>query len=322
MTPFPKITLEQWRTLIAVVEAGGYAQAAEQLHKSQSTLTYAVQKLERLLGIRVFEIQGRKAVLTSAGKVLHRRGKMLIEEAARLERAAAGLSTGWEAELRLAVDIIFPTWLLLECFARFAEEHPETRIELIESVLGGTDEALLEGLADLAIGSSTPPGFIGDPLMQVRFIAAAHPDHPLHRLGRSLTLEDLSRHRHLVVRDTGRDRRRTPGWLNERRWTVSHMATSIRAACLGLGYAWYAAEIIRDELEAGELKPLPLREGAERWATLYLIFADRDAAGPGVLRMAEILRDGVKRRCPKAGLSDSAGDLPTTASCQRYPDDA
>lgn len=48
--PFPKSTLEQWRGFVAVVEAGGYAQAAEQLHKSQSTLTYAVQKLERLLG--------------------------------------------------------------------------------------------------------------------------------------------------------------------------------------------------------------------------------------------------------------------------------
>src|SRR5512137_1483760 len=179
MTEFPKIALDQWRTLIAVVEAGGYAQAAEQLHKSQSTLTYSVQKLERLLGVKVFEIQGRKAVLTPAGQVLYRRGKILMEEALRLERAAASLAAGWEPELRLAVDIIFPTWLLLECFARFAEEHPETRIELIESVLGGTDEALLEGRVDLAIGSSVPPGFIGDPIMHVRFIAAAHPDHPL-----------------------------------------------------------------------------------------------------------------------------------------------
>ncbi|QXP84473.1 LysR family transcriptional regulator [Methylococcus sp. Mc7] len=299
MTAFPKITLDQWRTLIAVVEAGGYARAADQLHKSQSTLTYAVQKLERLLGVKVFEMQGRKAVLTAGGQVLYRRGKMLMEEALRLERVAAGLSAGWEPELRLAVDTIFPTWLLLECIARFAEEQPETRVELIESVLSGTDEALLEGRADLAIGSSMPPGFVGDPVMRVRFIAAAHPDHPLHRLGRSLTLEDLSQHRHLVVRDSGRERSRTPGWLNERRWTVTHKETSIRAACMGLGYAWYAEDIIRKELEAGELKPLPLREGAERWATLYLIFADRDAAGPGALRIAELVRAGIARHCPK-----------------------
>lgn len=299
MTAFPKISLDQWRTLVSVVEAGGYAQAAEQLHKSQSTLTYAVQKLERMLGVKVFEIQGRKAVLTAVGQVLCRRGKMLMEEALRLERAAASLAAGWEPELRLAVDGIFPTWLLLDCFARFADEHPETRIELIESVLGGTDEALLEGRADLAIGSSVPAGFIGDPLMPVRFIAAAHPEHPLHKLGRALTLDDLRQHRHLVIRDTGRERSRTPGWLNERRWTVSHKATSIRAACMGLGYAWYAEDVIREELDTGELKPLPLREGQERWAVLYLIFADRDAAGPGVLQLAEIIRAGIAEHCPK-----------------------
>ena len=304
MAEFPKIALDQWRTLISVVEAGGYAQAAEQIHKSQSTLTYSVQKLERLLGVKVFEIQGRKAVLTPAGQVLYRRGKILMEEALRLERAAASLAAGWEPELRLAVDIIFPTWLLLECFARFAEEHPETRIELIESVLGGTDEALLEGRVDLAIASSVPPGFLGDPIMQVRFIAAAHPDHPLHRLGRPLTLEDLRQHRHLVVRDTGRERSRSPGWLNEQRWTVSHKATSIRAACMGLGYAWFAEDIIREELEAGALKPLPLREGAERWATLYLIFADFDAAGPGALRISKLIRDGIAAYCPNAGPAD------------------
>ncbi len=304
MTTLPKITLDQWQTLVSVVEVGGYAQAAGQLHKSQSTLTYAVQKLERMLGVKVFEIRGRKAVLTAVGQVLYRRGKTLMEEAVRLERAATSLSAGWEPELRLAVDTIFPTWLMLGCLASFADEHPETRIELIESVLGGTDEALLEGRVDLAIGSSVPPGFVGDPIMSVRFIAAAHPAHPLHRLGRPLTREDLRQHRHLVIRDTGRERARTPGWLNEQRWTVSHKATSIRAACMGLGYAWYADDIIRKELDTGELKPLPLREGAERWATLYLIFADRDAAGPGALRMAEIIRDGIAKHCPNTGTVD------------------
>jgi DNA-binding transcriptional LysR family regulator len=310
MAEVPRITLDQWRTLVAVVDAGGYAQAAEQLHKSQSTLTYAVQKLENLLSIKVFEIQGRKAVLTPSGQVLYRRGKTLVDEAVRLERAAAGLATGWEAELRIAVESIFPDWLLLKCFARFGEERPEIRIELIQSVLGGTDEALLEGRVDLAIGSWVPPGFIGDAIMQVRFIAAAHPDHQLHRLERTLALDDLRRHRHLVVRDTGRERLRTPGWLNEQRWTVSHMNTSIRAACLGLGYAWYPEDLIRSEIEAGELKPLPLREGAERWATLYLVFADPDATGHGALRLSPLIRAGIAEHCPKGRAALSESSLP------------
>ncbi len=297
-----KISLDQWNTLVSVVESGGYAKAGERLHKSQSTLTYAVQKLENLLGVKAFEIRGRKAVLTPAGEVLYRRGKSLLEEAQRLEHAAGHLARGHEPEIRLAVEILFPTWLLLECLASFAAEQPETRIELLESVLGGTDEALAAREVDLVIGSAIPPGFVGDVLMPVRFICAAAPSHPLHRLGRELTLEDLRAHRHLIVRDSGARRtRKAGGWQNENRWTVSNKATSIRAALMGLGYAWYAEEMIREELERGALKPLPLREGAEQRGTLYLIFADRDAAGPGALRLAELIRIGVRRECRLQG---------------------
>src|ERR1700691_2272947 len=138
MQAHPRISLEQWRALAAVVDAGGYAQAAKSLHKSQSSVTYAVQKLDTLLGVKDFEVVGRKAQLTATGQVLYRRAKALLEEASTLEGAAAALAVGWEPELRLAVEIIFPTWLLLQCLSRFAGERPETRIELYETVLSGT----------------------------------------------------------------------------------------------------------------------------------------------------------------------------------------
>jgi DNA-binding transcriptional LysR family regulator len=288
-----RITLDQWAALVAVVESGGYSQASERLNRTQSTVTYNIKRLEELLGVRVFELKGRKASLTPTGEVLYRRGKSLLAEAARLERAAADLARGWEPELRLAVDIIFPTWLLLECFAGFAQDHPDTRIELVESVLGGTEEALTEGRVDFTIGPTIPGGFVGDFLMNVRFVCAASPKHPLHALGRSLTLDDLRRHRHLVVRDSGAQRSRSGGWLNEIRWTVSNKATSIRAACMGLGYAWYPIESIREELQRGTLEPLPLEEGAERFVALYLVYADRECAGPGTRALVEIIRKRV-----------------------------
>src|SRR6186713_801844 len=107
MADAPRITLEQWRALQAVVEAGGYAQAAERLHKSQSTVTYAVQQIQRLLALEVFEIRGRKAMLTQAGQVLYRRARTLLEAAATLERGAAEMAKDWQPEIRLAVEIIF-----------------------------------------------------------------------------------------------------------------------------------------------------------------------------------------------------------------------
>jgi DNA-binding transcriptional LysR family regulator len=293
----PRITLDQWAALVAVVEHGGYAPASRQLHRTQSTVTYTIQKLEEQLGLRVFERHGRRSVLSAAGQVLYRRGKALLDDANRIERSAVGLAQGWEAEIRLAVDAIFPTWLLLRALGAFGAERPEIRIELVEAVLGGVEEAITEGRVDFIIGTLVPGGFAGDALMQVRFVCATAPSHPLHQLGRAVDIDDLRAHRHLVVRDSSARRARSGGWLNERRWTVSNKATSIRAACMGLGYAWFAEENIREELDSGALQRLPLTAGAERFAMLYLVYADRVAAGPGTRRLVEILREHVADSC-------------------------
>jgi DNA-binding transcriptional LysR family regulator len=299
----PRISLEQWRSLQAIVDAGGYAQAAVALHKSQSAVTYAVQKIERQLQLKLFEIEGRKARLTDAGRLMYRRARALLEEAGAVESAAATLGQGWESEIALAVEIVFPTWVLLECLALFALERPETRIELYETVLSGTEQALVEKRVSLAIGPVVPAGFTGNALMTVRFIAAAHPDHPLHKLGRELSSEDLRRHRQLVIRDSGTARSGNARWLEaEQRWTFSHKATSIHAAVSGLGFAWFAQDTIRRELEQGLLKPLPLREGAEQMAPLYLIHAGQDQTGRGSLRLAEIIRTRVASACRDAGV--------------------
>lgn len=303
----PRITLDQWQALVAVVEAGSYARAAEQLHKTQSTVSYAVQKLEDQLGVDAFRTEGRKAVLTQPGQVLYRRGRALVDEASRVERVATSLAAGQEAELRIAIEILFPTWLLLGCMEEFSRDQPHTHLELYESVLDGTNELLTEGRVDLAVTSLIPPGFLGDPLMQVRIIAVAAPTHPLHGLGRAITTDDLRAHRHLLVRDTGTQRiRRGGGWRGaEQHWTVSNKATSIRALCMGQGFAWVAEEIIRTELESGELVPLPLTEGAERWSTLYLVYPDPLMTGPGPARFGELIRRAVSRCSDVGGCSGS-----------------
>lgn len=294
----PRISLEQWRCLAAVVEAGGYAQAAERLHKSQSSVTYAVQKLQGALKVRAFEIQGRKAVLTPVGNMLYRRARALLDDAGELERAAHKASAGWEAEIGLAAEVLFPTWLMFDCLSRFGAESPQTRIEWIETVLGGTAEALTAGTADLGIAVRVPTGLSGEPLIAVYFVPVAHPDHPLHKLPREITVRDLRKHRHIVVRDSSTQRDKKSELLEvEQRWTVTNMSTSIGAVSRGHGFAWLPQDKIRTEIEEGALKILPLRGGRERTAQLYMIFADRDAAGPGVLRLAEIVREEVARGC-------------------------
>ncbi len=293
-----RVSLEQWRAFVAVVDAGGYAQAAEKLSKSQSAVSYAVQQIESLLGLKAFEIQGRRAVLTPTGHLLHRRAQALLDEAAGVEHAGRSLAAGWEAEITIAVEIIFPIEILLKALERLALESPHTRIEIIESVLGGTPEALLEGRAQLVVSGQIPPGFIGHSLMRLRIAPTAHPNHPLHQLGRELTLRDLRAHRHLVVRDSGSKRTAASNLLEaKQRWTFSHLASSVDAAKRGYGFAWYVQDRIQDEIRRGELKELPLSGGGDRFVELYLIVADPEGAGPGVLRLAQLLSQEVAGAC-------------------------
>ena len=293
----PRISLEQWQALVAIVEAGSQARAAERLHKTQSTVTYAVQRIESLLGVKAFDIQGRKAVLTPTGQLLYRRAKILLDEAAGAEAAAQRISSGWEAEIRIAMEHVFPTAVMFQCLERFSAESPHTQIELFESVLAGTAEYLTTGQADLAITPRVPPGFLGESLLRMRFHAVARPDHALHKLGRGLTSDDLRAHRHLIVRESGSTRSTRLSIEAVQRWTFSHMATSVQAARMGYGFAWLPEEKIREELASGALKPLPLREGGDRYEELYLVIADSAAAGPGVLRMVQIMRETVNEAC-------------------------
>jgi len=215
-----------------------------------------------------------------------------------LRRAAGREAARREAEITIAVEIIFPTWLLLKCLDRFGQEAPHTRLEVIETVIGGAPEALLERRVDLALTPRVPPGFSGESLMRLAFVPAAHPNHPLFQLGRRLTLKDLRKHRNLIVRDTSVKRDKRGGYLEaEQRWTVGHMATSLQAARMGLGFAWYPKEKIREEIAAGELEVLPLEDGGDVFAEIYLVLADPEGTGPGVRRLAEILKQDMRSQC-------------------------
>jgi DNA-binding transcriptional LysR family regulator len=290
----PRVSLEHWRAMIAVVDEGGFAAAAEALGKSQSTVSHGIQRLEQALGTAVFKIQGRRAVLTDVGEMALRRARALLDEASDIERMAATLAAGVEAELHIAVDAIFPNQVLLPAIADFTEEFPGTRIELVESIISGAADLIKHGRVHLAITPHVPQGWLGEHLIRLEFICVASPEHPLHQLGRKITERDLRQHCQLVVRDSGENRDLNVGWLGtEQRLTVGTMGTRIQALCHGLGFAWSPLLKIRTELRQGLLRPLPLEHGSRKYVDLYVVITDAEGAGPATLAMAEHIRQAV-----------------------------
>lgn len=293
-TKYPKITFEQWAALKAVVDEGSHAAAAEVLHKSQSTISYLLARLNDQLPSPALVLSGRKAVLTEVGKLLYRQAVLLLDQAIACEESAAQIASGWENEIRLACDALTPTRPVMCALQEFSRERPLIRIRILETSLSGTDEAILQHDCDLAITGRVPPGFLADPLTMVNLVAVAHRDHALNSQV-LITEAELETHRQIVVRDSGVRREQNAGWLgSEQRWTVSHFATSLEMVLLGLGFAFLPEHRVREQLDEGVLKVLPLEIGARRVLTLNIL-ATSTRLGPGTRLLMTHLKNAFKQ---------------------------
>ncbi len=294
MALMPKTSLEQWSVLAAIVDHGGFAQAAAALHKSQSAVSYAVARLGEALDLPLLEIDGRRARLTAHGRTLLQRARPLLADLVTLERLAGSLKRGWEPELRLVVDAAFPRDRLFAIVADLRGRCPETQLELADAVLSGAEDAIVDGSADLVVTSQVPPGHLGEFLIDVPFIAVASPEHPLCRLGRTLTNNDLAHHVQSVVRDSGARHPRDAGWLGaERRYTVSSFESSVALISAGLAFAWLPDHIVAERLANGSLLALPLEAGGTRRVPLSLVTVQPDLAGPALRAAVECFRQHV-----------------------------
>lgn len=287
----PRVTLDQWRTLQAVIDHGGYAQAAEALHRSQSSVSYTLARMQEQLGVPLLHIEGRKAVLTEAGTTLLQRSRNLVTQANQLEELAEQMEQGWEAEVRLVVDAAYPTTRLTHALSAFQPFSHGCRVQLHEETLSGVEDALREDRADLAISSLNIPGYLGDDLRSSSFHAVAHHDHPLHQLGRSITAQDLISQLQVVIRDSGKHSPKDVGWLGAaQRWTVTSLATAATLVRQGLGFAWLPQQLITDDLASGLLKILPLENGSHREVRFSLYPNRNRPLGPAARILADLLR--------------------------------
>jgi DNA-binding transcriptional LysR family regulator len=284
----PRTSLEQWAVLAAVVDHGGFAQAALALNRSQSAVSYTVARLQEALDARLLAIEGRKAVLTPHGAVLLKRSRALLNDLATLESLARNLKQGWEPELKLVVDAAFPRDRLLSIVAELQHLCPNTQMQLSDAVMSGAEDAIAKATADVVVTTRVPPGFVGDWLMDVAFVAVARSDHALFEVDHALSPDDLARHVQVVVRDSGTRHPRDEGWLGaELRCTVSSMEASLATVEAGLAFAWLPEHLIRGPLERGTVRRLRMVAGGSRIVALNLVLVNAERAGRAALAAVE-----------------------------------
>src|SRR6185369_1487600 len=103
------VTIEQLRTLQAVVETGSFSAAARKLGRVQAAVSQSIERLEAQLGLRLFDRSGRVPRLTQHGEAIVAAAAKIEAGVDALDELVASLKRGAETTLRIVVDVLFPT---------------------------------------------------------------------------------------------------------------------------------------------------------------------------------------------------------------------
>ncbi|AYF72728.1 LysR family transcriptional regulator [Nocardia yunnanensis] len=177
----PGVELRHLRYFLAVADELHFGRAAARLHIAQPALTQQIQRLETLLGARLFDRTSRTVALTPAGIVLRERAVALLGHAERDLAEVTRIAQGSQGTLHLG---FVPSVLPLEPLRgvrEFRDRYPLVQVDLVEGFTSHLMERLAAGTLDMAIvrDPDPRPGTVTVPLITEPFVAIVPADHPL-----------------------------------------------------------------------------------------------------------------------------------------------
>src|SRR5215210_5514321 len=127
-------TLDQVRAFVVVAEELHFGRAAERLQMTQPPLSRSMQKLERAVGVRLFERDNRKVELTTAGKTFLTDARRILALASGALEQAQRMSAGSVGTVRIGFTATSTFSVLASLLNQVAEAYPEIHLDLYEMV--------------------------------------------------------------------------------------------------------------------------------------------------------------------------------------------
>ncbi len=264
------ITIEVLETLDAIDRRGSFAKAAEELNKATSAVSYSVQKLEEQLDIALFQRQGRRSVLTPAGRLVLAEGREILQTTARLAHKAKEIATGWEPRIAIGVESLLPYPEFFGVLHQFLQAHPSIEIDTCECVLNGGWEALEQDRVDLIVGSPGPvplqKGYRAVAIAPVELVPVIGASHELAAIASrpGEAEKHLAGLRRVITHDTSVTQiSRSAGLSSDgQNFYVQTMEQKIGAICAGIGVGHLPRNRIQGLLNEGTLVELDLGSSA------------------------------------------------------------
>ena len=313
-------TLDQLQVFLAVADTGSFSAASRQLNRAQSVISYTIGNLETQLDVALFERSGaRQPKLTEAGKAMLSDARRIVADLQVMRARAKSLKQGLEAEVSVAISVMVPTHAVVDVLREFRDLFPSVGMRLNVGELGVVMDMVLNDQASIGIGGAVVQqhdALLAERIGHAFMMPVVAADHPLARLRRPLTLNDVREEVQLVVTDAsdltkGRDF----NVLSYKIWRVSDMATKHHLIRGGLGWGGMPASLITDDLRAGRLTRLDLPAYEQGEYPIYVVRKHANPPGPAASWLIQTFGERLSR-CP------NRQDFETMIEAQMLPDAA
>ncbi len=185
-------TFRQLEILLAVAETGGIVAAAERLHLSQPSVSMQMRKLSEGIGLPLYEMAGRRIILTHAGEMVVAHAREIFDCTNRLEAALYQLQDALIGKLSLGI-VSSAEYFSPHLLGPFCRRYPQLELSLQFGNSKAMLERLQQNLDDLYIFGDPPqdPGLMVTPMGVNHLVAIAAQSHPLASRT-SLSWQDLA----------------------------------------------------------------------------------------------------------------------------------
>jgi DNA-binding transcriptional LysR family regulator len=305
------IDLNELQVFAQVAFEQSFTRAALHLDVPKSSVSRAVARLEKRLGLRLFQRTTRSLFLTPAGEMYLDRCRRVLDEAEQADLVVGSLQTRPRGKLRIGAPVAFARWILAPVLGEFLAIHPDLRLQLH---LLDSESASHERSLDVVIRPAPleDSGLLVKPVLRVRIGAYASPIY-LQSRGLPASPVDLRHESCIIIKcgasgapaDSAVWRLRRGSDMREirveSRASVPDPTISHQLALAGVGVALLSQSVAEVDVENGRLvRVLPDWEPDP--IELHAVYPSRLASSPNVRVFLEFLqKPSTTRNCyPKA----------------------
>jgi DNA-binding transcriptional LysR family regulator len=189
------VDLYRLAQFVAVTDHGNLSAAADHLHLTQQALSTAMRRLERALGVGLFERRGRRLVLTAAGEKLREGAPLLLSAAAALTDATRQAAAGNSPPFVVGHTPAITAEEIFTIIEPVRTALPELSVTARQMFPDEMQRALLDRSIDIGLrrGATTPPDLAGTVIGYDELRVAVRAGHPLAKKAR-IALTDIAAH--------------------------------------------------------------------------------------------------------------------------------